>query len=89
MIDFGKQTEVPVRSLIPEILDFVAEVIPELESADELGYIYKMLEEGTGADRQLKVFAESGDLLQVVDYMIDQTEKGLSEPAAKALAGQG
>jgi carboxylate-amine ligase len=89
MIDFGKQTEVPVRSLIPEILDFVAEVIPELDSADELGYIYKMLEEGTGADRQLKVFAESGDLLQVVDYMIDQTEKGLSEPAAKALAGQG
>ena len=77
MIDFGKQTEVPVRSLVDEILDFVSDVVPGLDSADELAYIQRMVEEGTGADRQLKVFAETGDLKAVVDYMIQQTEQGL------------
>ena len=76
MIDFGKQTEVPVRSLMDEMLEFVSDVVPELDSAEELSYIGKMVEEGTGADRQLKVFAETGDLKAVVDYMIQQTEAG-------------
>jgi carboxylate-amine ligase len=89
LIDFGKQTEVPVRDLIIELLDFVAEVLPELESEEEIGYIHRMLREGTGADRQLRVFAETNDLKKVVDYMIDQTEQGLSEPVETAFAGQG
>lgn len=89
LIDFGKQTEVPVRDLLNEILDFVSGVVPELESADEIGYIHRILEEGTGADRQLKVFAETNDLKKVVDYMIDQTELGLFEPAERAFAGRG
>jgi carboxylate-amine ligase len=89
LIDFGKQTEVPVRELLNEILDFVAEVLPELDSVEEIGYIQHILQEGSGADRQLKVFAETNDLKKVVDYMIDQTEQGLSEPAEKAFAGQG
>jgi carboxylate-amine ligase len=43
-----------------------------------------MLENGNGADRQLKVFAETGDLKQVVDYMIQQTEQGLFHGAGTA-----
>jgi carboxylate-amine ligase len=85
MIDFGKQTEVPIRDLIAEILEFVYDVAEELDSVAEINYIRHMLENGNGADRQLKVFAETGDLKQVVDYMIQQTEVGLvqvSETAA-------
>jgi carboxylate-amine ligase len=85
MIDFGKQTEVPIRDLIAEILEFVYDVAEELDSVAEINYIRHMLENGNGADRQLKVFAETGDLKQVVDYMIQQTELGLvqvSETAA-------
>jgi carboxylate-amine ligase len=89
LIDFGKQTEVPIRSLIHELLDFVWDVVEELGSADELGYMHQILEHGTGADRQLRVFAETGDLKKVVDYMIEQTEMGLSEPVETAYAGQG
>jgi carboxylate-amine ligase len=89
MIDFGKQTEVPVRSLINEILEFVSDVVQDLDSAEELEYINKMAEEGTGADRQLKVFAETNDLKAVVDDMIQQTEQGLFDTSEKALAGQG
>jgi carboxylate-amine ligase len=36
-----------------------------------------MLEQGSGADRQLKVFRETGDLKQVVDYMAQETRAGL------------
>src|SRR6201985_1076800 len=50
LIDFGKQTEVPIRDLVNEILDFVCGVAAELDSADEIGYIHRILEEGTGAD---------------------------------------
>jgi carboxylate-amine ligase len=48
-----------------------------------------MVAEGTGADRQLKVFAETGDMKAVVDYMIQQTETGLPETPEKAFAGIG
>jgi carboxylate-amine ligase len=89
LIDFGKETEVPLRSLMDELLEFVSDVAPELGSQDELAYINKIVAEGTGADRQLKVFAESGDLKAVVDYIIQQTEEGLSETPEKALANIG
>jgi carboxylate-amine ligase len=81
MIDFGKQTEVPVRDLIHEILEFVSDAADELDSADEIAYVSRILEEGSGADRQLRVFAETGDLNRVVDYIIEQTEVGIFEPA--------
>jgi carboxylate-amine ligase len=34
-----------------------------------------MLHQGTGADRQLKVFEETGSLESVVDYITEQTMK--------------
>ncbi len=84
LIDFGKQSEVPVRDLIYEILEFVSDVTGELDSKEEIAYITRILDEGSGADRQLRVFGETGDLNRVVDYMIEQTELGLLQPAATA-----
>jgi len=81
LIDFGKQSEVPVRDLIYEILEFVSDVTGELDSKDEIAYITRILDEGSGADRQLRVFSETGDLNRVVDYMIEQTEQGLFQAA--------
>ena len=77
MVDFGKQTEVPARDLIHEYLEFVDDVVDELGSREELNYIHTMLENGSGADRQLRVFKETGDLVKVVDYIISETEVGL------------
>jgi glutamate---cysteine ligase / carboxylate-amine ligase len=84
LIDFGKQKEVPVRDLIREILDFVGDVVEELGSTREVAYIHRILNEGTGADRQLRVFAETGDLHKVVDDMIEETQTGLFEPVEAA-----
>jgi len=79
LIDFGKQTEVPARDLVHEYLEFVDDVVDELDSREELDYIHTMLETGSGADRQLRVFHETGDLKKVVDYIIEETEAGLAE----------
>jgi carboxylate-amine ligase len=79
MVDFGKQQEVPARDLILEYLEFIDDVVDELDSREEINYIHEILKNGTGADRQLKVFAETGDLQKVVDYIIEETEVGLSE----------
>ena len=77
LIDFGKEKEVPVRELIGEYLAFIDDVLDELGSRKEIEYIHTMLEGGSGADRQLKVFAETGSLRAVVDYMASETRAGL------------
>ncbi len=88
LIDFGKQTEVPARDLVREYLDFVDDVVDELDSREELNYIHEILEKGSGADRQLRVFQETGDLKQVVDFIIEETEAGLEEqPASERKVG--
>ncbi len=87
MIDFGKETEVPVRELIYEYLHFVDDVVDELGSRNEINYIHRILEHGTGADRQLRIFQETGDLTKVVDYIVYETEAGLSQELAGASAG--
>ena len=79
MIDFGKQIEVPVRDLIYELLELVDDVVDELGSRTHINYIRRILEEGTGADRQLRIFQETGDLTKVVDYIVYETEAGLKE----------
>lgn len=78
LIDFGKEREVPERELILEYLDWVDDVLDELDSREEVNTIRWILESGTGADRQLKVYNESGhDFKAVMDYMIAETRHGL------------
>ena len=60
-----------------EYLAFIDDVLDELGSRKEIEYIHTMLERGTGADRQLKVFRETGSLKAVVDYMAAETREGL------------
>lgn len=77
LIDFGKQEEVSTKDLIYELLEFVDDVVDELGSRHEIKYIEKMLENGTGADRQLKIYESTGDLKDVVDYIVSETNHGL------------
>lgn len=77
LIDFGKQQEVPERELILEYLEFIDDVVDELDCREGIEYIHTILREGTGADRQLKKFEETNDLKAVVDYMAEETRAGL------------
>ena len=78
MIDFGQKKEVEYKALMLELLDFIDDVVDELGSREEINYVHKILAEGTGADRQLKVFEESDhDLVKVVDFITGEFSKGI------------
>ncbi|MES2776161.1 MAG: carboxylate-amine ligase [Bacteroidota bacterium] len=73
LIDFGKESEVNTRELILELLDFIDDVVDELGSRHFTNYVLTMLENGTGADRQLKIFEKTnGDLKAVTAYVHQQ-----------------
>jgi carboxylate-amine ligase len=77
LIDFSKKTEVPYCELLDELLEFIDDVVDELGSRKDVEYAKEILRHRTGADRQLKVFEETGDLRKVVDYIISETEHGI------------
>jgi carboxylate-amine ligase len=77
LIDFGKQVELDTRVLILELLDFIDDVVDELGSRKAINYIHTILERGTGADRQLAVFQQTGSLEKVVDFILSETLEGV------------
>lgn len=72
LIDFGKEMEVNARALIYELLDFVDDVVDELGSRPFIEQAIRILEEGTGADKQLKKYEETQDLMAVTDFIQGQ-----------------
>ncbi len=54
LLDLGKQEELPARALIREMIEwFIADVVDDLGSRKEVEYAYKIMDEGSSADRQL------------------------------------
>ncbi len=78
LIDFGKQEELPARELVRELIEwFLGDVIDELGSRAEIEYAYRILDEGSSADRQLAAYRRTGSLHAVVDQLIAETEEGV------------
>jgi carboxylate-amine ligase len=79
LVDFGKQVELPARDLIRELIEwFLDDVLDELGSRAAVHYAFKIMENGTSADRQLATFERTGDLKAVVDQLIAETQEGVS-----------
>ena len=72
-----KEKEINTRILIYELLDFVDDVIPHLGSRHAINYVHKILEKGTGADQQLKVYQDTNSLVEVVDFIQKKFLDGL------------
>ena len=85
LIDFGKQKEVPVRDLIRELLEFVDDVLDDLGSRKEVEHVHTILERGTSADEQLRVYRETNDLTKVVDRLIELTVENIPKDASIAI----
>ena len=87
LIDFGKEQELPARELIRELLEwFIDDVVDELGSRREVEYAFKIMREGTSADRQLATYDATGDLKAVVDRLIAETGEGVRPDVASAYA---
>ncbi len=78
LIDFGKQEELPARDLIREMIEwFIGDVVDELGSRKEVEYAYRILQEGSSADRQIATYQRTGDFKAVVDQLIQETSEGV------------
>jgi glutamate---cysteine ligase / carboxylate-amine ligase len=75
LIDFGKRQEVAMRDLALELLQFVDDVVDDLGSRREVDYVRKIVSDGTSAERQLRVYRETGDLSAVVRALVDETRE--------------
>ena len=89
LLDLGKQQEMPARELVHEMIAwFIDDVVDELGSRKEVEYAYKILKEGTSADRQLATFERTGDLNDVVDQLIRETAEGIAVDETSVVAGR-
>ena len=76
LIDFGSEQSLPARTLIRELLERVEPISHKLNSWHELEHCYTMLERGSSADQQVKVWQNNGlNIKSVVDFLADETEK--------------
>ena len=85
LIDFGKEEEIETKVLIHELVDFVDDVVDGLGSRKEVENLFNMIKDGTGADRQLAIFEKTGDLKDVVDYIVTETNIGLAVKKEKVV----
>lgn len=82
LIDFGKLAEVPMRELAFELLEFVDDVVDDLDSRKDVEYVHTILREGTSADRQLRVHQRTGSMEAVVEHLAAETMQGVPPRSA-------
>ncbi|HAE03424.1 MAG TPA: carboxylate-amine ligase [Rhodospirillaceae bacterium] len=81
LIDFGVTQTVPYPDLLDEILDLIAEDADRLNCTEEVAHTRMILQRGTSADNQLRVFnaakaagkSDSETFKEVVDWLITAT----------------
>jgi glutamate---cysteine ligase / carboxylate-amine ligase len=78
LVDLPKRDRVPVAELARRVMDRVRPHAEELDSAQDFEALEDILENGTGATRQRKVYDTNHDLREVVREMVDAT---VPEPA--------
>nr|BBH90323.1 putative glutamate--cysteine ligase 2 [Thermosporothrix sp. COM3] len=73
-VDFVQARRMSMRDAVNEMLDFVDDVLDDLGSRREINYLRALLEDprGTGADRQLAVYRETGSVHAVTHYLMQQ-----------------
>ena len=73
LIDFGKQTEVPVSDLAEELIELIDDVLDPLGTRKDVEYIFSLLKTGSSADRQISCYEQTGSLEAVVDQLAEET----------------
>lgn len=80
LIDFGKEQQLSARTLMRELLRLVDPYVNKLGAHREVDHLYTVIEQGTSADRQRRVYQQHGGnanreeaLRAVVDSLVAET----------------
>lgn len=78
IIDFTRGRKLRMRDDIRDLLDFVDDMLDDLGSRREIDYLRALLDDprGTGADRQIAVYQQTGNVQAVTQYLMQQTLQG-------------
>lgn len=78
LVDIEQQSAVPAKELIEKFLTFVRPSLEEYGDWDEVSAIVReIMTRGTAASRQRQIYNRAGKLEDVVDYIVEETKKGV------------
>lgn len=83
LVDFSNQQEQDAKTWIAALLDFVDEVVDDLDSRKYVERVWNILQRGNSAQRQRKIAeGHRGDLKAVVEDLVEQSMWGIDEERA-------
>lgn len=79
VIDFVSDRRLSMRDSLHELLAFVNDVIDDLGSRREMDYLDTLLSDpqGSGADRQIAAYKQSGCIADVIQLLMQQTMQSI------------
>jgi carboxylate-amine ligase len=79
VVDYALVRRHGMRESISELLDFVDDVVDDLGSRTEINYLRAVLEvqHGTGADQQIAIYREAGNIDDVIKFLMRETMRGI------------
>jgi carboxylate-amine ligase len=75
LIDLGAEREVPFSALVSEMLDFIDDVVDDLGTRKYIDNILEISKFGSSADQQIEIYRKSGNIKDVVDFLVSETTK--------------
>jgi carboxylate-amine ligase len=76
--DAEKDASVPARKMASALVDELQPISEDLGCANELLNVLEIVENGTGSQHQRRVYEKSGDFLDVVAFLIENTRPAIA-----------
>lgn len=73
-VDFETMQAVPARVMAQRLIERCEPFAEKLGCLKQLHYLNDIIANGTGAQRQRKIFEQTGDLRDVVKFLVDQSQ---------------
>ncbi|HEX6555970.1 MAG TPA: carboxylate-amine ligase [Ktedonobacteraceae bacterium] len=79
VLDFVQRRQLSMRQSLSDLLDFVDDVLDDLGSRNEINYLRMLLTspQGTGADRQIAIYQQTGSIDTVMRFLMQQTMRNI------------
>jgi carboxylate-amine ligase len=79
IVDFTQKRLLSMRQSIHELFDFVDDVLDDLDTRCEINYLRSLVDDplGTGAERQLAAYKQTGNIQSVIEYLMQESRVGL------------